>query len=229
MKTLIMTFGHSPICSTPRAMQRPSLVGVDRSPVVHGDGCPRFEPWVGATRIQYEGHAVHLPGDEEDTDILDRFEESTVGEEEVPHSITYKTVEVVAPRGPALREALERLDLVDSTRIFTLRGTAMKAFPTFLFEPFRNAMKFAVEGATAGNRDRESVRQAKGWKLLLLTLRLPSHRLPGWVRIPKRKLVERFEKFSPGEWHDLIQGSTICDEKAAVSRRRSRHRQVDDL
>ena len=28
---------------------------------------------------------VHLPGDEEDTNMLDCFEESTVGEEEVPH------------------------------------------------------------------------------------------------------------------------------------------------
>ena len=42
------------------------------------------------------------------------------------------------------------------------------------------------------------------------------------VGIRKRKLAERFEKFSRGEWHDLFRESTMCDEKAAVSRRRSR-------
>ena len=45
------------------------LVGVDRSPVVH-DGGSRFEPWVGGTPSQHE-FDVHLPGDEEDTEILD--------------------------------------------------------------------------------------------------------------------------------------------------------------
>ena len=172
---------------------------------------------------------MHLPVDEEDTELLDGFEESTVGEEEVPHSIPDTAVEVVARRGPALREALERLGLVDTTRIFALRGAVMKTVPKFLFGPFRNALKFSMEEATAGVLDRESVRQARGWKLLLLIHRLLLHRPPGGARIPKRKLVERFEKFSRGEWHDLIRESTMCDEKAAVSRRRSRRRQVDDL
>ena len=88
--------------------------------VAHG-----FGRWVGGTPSQHEGDAVHLP-DEEDTELLDGFEESTVGEEEVPHSIPDTAAEVVAPRGPALREALERLDLVDTTRIFALRGAVMK-------------------------------------------------------------------------------------------------------
>ena len=204
-----------------------SLVDVDRSFVVHRDN-PRFEHWVGGTPSQHEGDAVHLPVDEEDTELLDGFEESTVGEEEVPHSIPDTAVEVVVPRGPALREALESLDLVD-TRMFALRGAVMKTVPKFLFGPFRNALKFAMEEATTGVPDRESVRQARGWKLLLLIPRLLLHRPPGGARIPKRKLVERFEKFSRGEWHDLIRESTTCDEKAAVSRRRSRRRQVDEL
>ena len=85
-----------------------SLVDVDRSFVVHRDD-PRFEPWVGGTPSQHEGDVVHLPVDEEDTEFLDGFEESTVGEEEVPHSIPDTAVEVVAPRGPALREVLESL------------------------------------------------------------------------------------------------------------------------
>ena len=82
----------------------------------------------------------------------------------------------------------------------------MKTVPKFLFGPFRNALKFAMEEATAGVPDRESVRQVRGWKLLFPRLLL--HRPPGGARIPKRKLVERFEKFSR-EWHDLIRESTM--------------------
>ena len=102
-----MTFWHSLMRSQGDATS--SLVGVDRSVVVHGDGGPRFELWVGGTPSRHEGDAVHLPVDEEDTEFLDG---STVGEEEVPHSIPDTAVEVVAPGGPALREVLERLDMV---------------------------------------------------------------------------------------------------------------------
>ena len=73
------------------------------------------------------------------------------------------------------------------------------------------------------------VRQERGWKLMMLLPRLLLHRPPGGGKIPKRKLVERFEKFSRGEWTDMFLESAVCDEKAAVSRRRSRRRRTDDL
>ena len=66
----------------------------------------------------------------------------------------------------------------------------------------------------------EVVRQERGWKLLMLLPRLLLHRPPGGGKIPKRKLVERFEKFSRGERTDMFLESVVCDEKAAVSRRR---------
>ena len=88
-----------------------------------------------APRASMKAMRCILPVDEEDTELLDGFEESTVGEE------------VVVPRGPALREALESLDLVDTTRMFALRGAVMKTVPKFLFGPFRNALKFAMEEA----------------------------------------------------------------------------------
>ena len=76
----------------------------------------------------------------------------------------------------------------------------MKAVPKFLFDPFRNALTFALEEATAGVPDRESVRQARGWKLLLLFIpRLLLHGPLGGDRIPKRNLVDRFEKLSRDE------------------------------
>ena len=203
-----------------------SLVGVDRSFVVHGDGGPRFEPWVGGTPSQHEGDAVHLPGDEEDTEILDGFEESTVGEEEVPHSILDTAVEVVSPRGPALREALKEIGLCGHHQDFCVRVAVMKTVPKFLFGPFRNALKFAMEEATAGVPDRESVRQADGSCCCSSLVCCCRGLLVG--RGYQRGSWSRGLRSSRGEWHDLIRESTMCDEIAAVSRRRSRRRQVDD-
>ena len=195
-----MTFGHSPIGNTPRAMQRPVWLvwtGVLWCTVTVAHGSNRG--WV-APQASMKVVQCICRETKEDTEILDDFEAPIVGEEEVLHSIPDTAVEVVVFRGPALREALERLDLVDTTRIFALRGAVMKAVPKFLFGPFRNAMKFAMEEATAGVLDRESVRQGRGWQLLLLFPRLLLHRPPGGARIPKWKLVERFEKFSRGQW-----------------------------
>ena len=144
---------------------------------------------------------------------MDGFEESVEGDEEVPHSIPDTAVEVAVPRGAVMREALEGLDGVDIRRIFSLRGAVMKTVPKFLFGPFRNALKFALEEATAGPPGREVVRQERGWKLLMLLPRLLLHRPPGGGKIPKRKLVERFEKFSRGEWNDMFLESAVCDER----------------
>ena len=110
----------------------------------------------------------------------------------------------MALRAPALREVLEGLDVVDVTRIFSLRGVVMEVLPKFLLGLFQNALKFALAEATAGVPDQESVRQTRKWKLLLIIPRLLLHRSPGGRRILKRKLVERFEKFSHAQWHDLI-------------------------
>ena len=150
------------------------------------------------------------------------------GDEDVPHSIPDTAVEVAVPRGAVMREALEGLDGVDIRRIFSLRGAMMKSVPKFLFGPFRNALKFALEEAIAGPPGREVARQERGWKFLMLFPRLLLHTPPGGGKIPKRKLVERFEKFSRGEWTDMFLESAVCDEKAAVSRRRSRRRQTDE-
>ena len=63
----------------------------------------------------------------------------------------------------------------------------------------------------------------------MLLPRLLLHRPSGGGKIPKRKLVERFEKFSRREWTAMFLESAVCNEKAAVSRRRSRRRRTDDL
>ena len=133
-------------------------------------------------------------------------------------------VEVEEPRAPRLRAALQFLDEVDPMSIFRERGSVMKSVPLFLKGPFRNALKFALEEASA----QEDVRQVRGWKLLVLLPRMLLHRGPGGGLVPKSKLVERFQLFSRGDWHILLEASAKCDQQAAISRRRSRRRVRDD-
>ena len=71
------------------------------------------------------------------------------------------------PRAPRLRAALQFLDEVD-LGIFRERGSVMKSVPLFLKGLFRNALKFALEEASA----QEDVRQVRGWKLLVLLPRM---------------------------------------------------------
>ena len=96
----------------------------------------------------------------------------------------------------------------------------MKSVPLFLKGPVRNALKFALA--------QEDVRQVRGWKLLVLLPRMLLHRGPGGGLVPKSKLVERFQLFSRGDWHILLEASAKCDQQAAISRRRSRRRVRDD-
>ena len=72
-------------------------------------------------------------------------------------------IEVEEPRAPRLRAALQFLDEVDPRRIFRERGAVMKSVPMFLKRSFRNALKFALEEASA----QEEARQVRGWKLLV--------------------------------------------------------------
>ena len=75
--------------------------------------------------------------------------------------------------------------------------------PMFLKGPFRNVLKFALEKASA----QEDARQVGGWKLLVLLPRMLLHRGPRGGLVPKSKLVQRFQLFSRGEWHILLEAS----------------------
>ena len=60
----------------------------------------------------------------------------------------------------------------------------------------------------------------------MLLPRMVLHRGPRGSLVPKSKLVERFELFAQGEWQSLLEASGECDRQAAVSRRRSRRRDL---
>ena len=54
----------------------------------------------------------------------------------------------------------------------------------------------------------------------MLLSRMMFHRSPRGGHILKAKLVARFDKFTAGQWRDLIVDSNECAEEAATARRR---------
>ena len=158
-------------------------------------------------------------------------------EEDVVHSesgdaerLTPRLVqeEVVAPRMGAITTAFRQLEMVDLSVEFARRGNVMKTVPGFFFGPFRNVLRVALEEATIGSVVEDLARQERGWKLFLLIPRLLLHRGPRGGLI-SHKLSQRFELFARGDWMALLRASQLCDEQAAVARRRSLRRAGDDI
>ena len=100
-------------------------------------------------------------------------------------------MEVVAPRSPTLREALE-LDWVDITKIFSSRGS-MKEVPKFLIGFLGHTLKFVLERKQqeflieSPSTKRESG-SCCGSSLVA--------QASWWGTVSKEKTVEKFEQFS---------------------------------
>ena len=134
-----------------------------------------------------------------DAESMDGREESVMGPEDpVPH--VEEDLELPLPGGAAVRDALIALDEVDPCRMFEQRASVMKGVPKFLRGPFRNALKFALQEATA----QDVMRQTRGWKLFMMLPRMLLHRSPGGGHISKSKLEARFTLFNQGGWQELI-------------------------
>ena len=92
------------------------------------------------------------------------------------------------------------------------------SMPKFLVGMFRNALKIADDEVT----------EERGWKLFLMIPRMLLHRRQVGVRSPRRS----YSNVSSNSWRvigfDLIEAREQCDDKAAVSRRRSRRRVHED-
>ena len=71
-----------------------------------------------------------------------------------------------------------------------------KTVPMFFVGPFRNALRLALEEATAGSHVEDLLRQERGWKLFLLLPRMLLHRGPRGGLISRDKLARRFEVFA---------------------------------
>ena len=151
--------------------------------------------------------------------------DSEAGAEEFPQSPVEEEEEFVVPRAASLRRAFASLDEVDPCAQFQQRAAVMRSVPKFLVGMFRNALKIALEEIV---RTDNEVTQERGWKLFLMLPRMLLHRPPGGGQISKAKLLQRFQQFVEGHWIRLIEASEQCDDKAAVSRRRSCRRVHED-
>ena len=94
----------------------------------------------------------------QDTESIDGFEESAVGNEDSWDIESVEEVTFSQPRGAQIAAAFGSLDQVDTGLIFQTRASVMKSVPKFLKGPFKNAVKVALEEALA----REEVRQVRG-------------------------------------------------------------------
>ena len=146
---------------------------------------------------------------------------SAVEEESNPE----EPVELIVPQRRPLRDALIALDAWSLQELVSKRAAVMKNVPRVVKGPFRNALQFALEEATATER----CRQERGWTLFLLLPRMLLHRPPRGGLISKEKLGACFQLFAQGQWAELLAASATCDEQAAMGRRRRRRVNGDDL
>ena len=123
-------------------------------------------------------------------------EGSEVSVDEEPEPPTAPDPEVMTTRGltPTIRAALTELVGVDLPHEFARRAAIMKSVPHFLREPYRSAMRLAMEKATQPNPGRSE----RGWRLFLFLPRLLLFRLLRGGNIHKNKLGERFQAFREG-------------------------------
>ena len=162
-----------------------------------------------------------------DKESIDGVEESEMGEDVVLATVEEAELHMTHPTAPTMRAAFESLDHIQPCDHFRLRASVMKSVPKFLRGPFKNALKVALEAAI----DRDVATQCRGWKLLLMLLMLPRmllHKQPGSGQVSRAKLEERMAMFSRGDWIELIGASQTCDERSAVTRRRSQRRANND-
>ena len=115
------------------------------------------------------------------------------------------------------------LDGVDLAEIFKQRARVLRTVPFFLKGAFRGAMRVALEEAQCARDRNDDNRDTRAWKLFLLLPRMLLSRPPRGGRVPRKQLEERFQKFSAGQWAELIEASASLSTRgseAAVRRRR---------
>ena len=148
-------------------------------------------------------HAKHNVIQEEPVSSDEDFEESIAGEEELPSAMhdSEELFEVGDPPPIAvLQAAFRSMDEVDVCHQFRQRAAVMKSVPRFLKGSFCKVLKVALNEIV---RNRGEAELERGWKLLLMLLRMLLHRPPGGGKIAKSKLIARFEASNRGEWINL--------------------------
>ena len=142
------------------------------------------------------------------------------GEEEPEELPVTAEVPPVCPSAAHQRGGFAQLDDIDLSELFTCRASVMQSASRFLWGSFRVALKVALDEIIAGYESRSVFRQERGWKLLLLLLRMLLHRSRRGGPLSRDKLVARFDKFAAGHWHNLIMEGNCCAQEAATASRR---------
>ena len=134
------------------------------------------------------------------------------------------SIPLVRPSIRSQRVGFEQTDDWNLQEVFRTRASVMRTVTRFLWASFRAALKIALEEILAGQQNRQTHRQERGWKLFLALPRMLLHRPPRGGLISKEKLMQRFDKFVSGQWTELLRASCECAEEAATASRRRRRR-----
>ena len=186
------------------------------------------EPWIRRRRLNLVWDNTHEnPEAREEGESEGSSAGSVVGEmpevdEVVEEPVLFSPVNLdVRARNVAM--GMASLDGVNLAEIFKQRARVMRSVPLFLKGAFRSAMRVALEEAQCARDRNDSNRDTRAWKLFLLLPRMLLSRPLRAGRIPRMQLEERFQKFSAGQWAELIEASTSLSTRgseAAVRRRR---------
>ena len=120
------------------------------------------------------------------------------------------------------------LDGVDFTEIFKQRARLMSTVPLFLKGAFRCALRVAFEEAQCARDRNDNHRDTRAWRLFLLLPRMLLSRPHRGGRVPRKQLQERFQKFSAGQWAELIEASGSMSMRGSQAAVRTRRRDQGD-
>ena len=123
-----------------------------------------------------------------------------------------------------LNTGLEFLDSVDLQVVFRTRALVMKSVPILLKGAFKAALICAMRD---GNNQGHDLRAERGWKMLMLLPRMLLAR-PRGGKVSKKKLQERIDLFTSGQWQSLLDVSDECARAGVVSKVRASRRPRQD-
>ena len=189
------------------------------------------ELWVDHTILDsVEGVVDHrrMPDTDSDSTESVQFPDEVLSDVEAfREEIDVEEVEVPLPRWPRrmFMDGLRSLDGVDICQIFRRRAMVMKSVPKFMQGSFQGVLKATMEEVNAVRLARDVLCQSRAWKAFLLLPRLLLHKPPRGGLIQKKRLEERLELFTRGNWLSLLRASEQCAEDGSrIAARRGRRR-----
>ena len=180
-----------------------------------------FEHWFATSPIAQDDEVPFLILAQAMGSIMGASEAS--GEDEFRDEEDEPVMAERAHSGVAMRTGFLSLDGVNVEDLFERRACVMKSVPKLLRGACQTVLRIAFREALSV----DATRRERGRKLLMLALRMLLFKPARGGLVSRETLTSRFNKFSRGEWLDLIEAGAKCAEEATTVSRQRRSREVD--